>query len=58
MQKIDDAGNDSDKADQLKLDVMADQLGVDLKKTTDEEKRSLLSFLNKSIFGLVFKRRR
>jgi transcriptional regulator with XRE-family HTH domain len=40
--------------DQVRLEMIADQLDVDLNETTEEEKRSLLSFLNKSFLGRLF----
>lgn len=45
-------------AEQAKLAILADQMGVNIKKTTDEEKKTMLSFFSRSKFAQFFKRRK
>jgi len=45
-------------AEQGKLAILADQLGVDLNKATYEEKRSVLKFLKRSKFAQFFRKRK
>jgi transcriptional regulator with XRE-family HTH domain len=44
--------------EEAKLALLADQMGVDLKKATDEEKQSLLKLLSRSKFTKLFRRRK
>ena len=44
--------------EEAKLAVLVDQMGVDLKKAPEEEKRSLLSLLKRSKFVQFLKRRK
>jgi len=45
-------------AEEAKLELLADESGVDLKKVPEEEKRSLLSFFSRSKFGQFFRKRK
>jgi hypothetical protein len=45
-------------AEQAKLALLADQMGVDLRKTSEEERRSLLKLLGRSKFLRFFKKRK
>jgi len=45
-------------AEQAKLAIFADQTGVSMKKATDEEKKTMLSFFSRSKFTRLFKKRK
>ena len=45
-------------AEQAKLAILADQMGVSMKKATDEEKKTMLSFISRSKFTQLFKKRK
>ena len=45
-------------AEEAKLAVLADQMGVDYKKMPDSEKQSLLSMFARSKFARLFKKRK
>jgi hypothetical protein len=45
-------------AEEAKLELLTDQIGVDLKNSTEEEKRSLLSLLGRSKFAKFFRKRK
>jgi len=45
-------------AEEAKLAVLADQIGVDMKKAPEEEKRSLLNFFKRSKFAQFIKKRK
>lgn len=50
----DETGN----AEQAKLAIFADQMGVNVKKATVEEKKTMLSFFSRSKFTKLFKKRK
>lgn len=58
MEKIQSAQTETGVAEDAKLALLADQLGVNMSKSTDDEKRSLLSFLGRSKFAQFIKRRK
>ena len=45
-------------AEQAKLEIFADQMGVNMKKATEGEKKSMLSFLSRSKFAQFLKKRK
>jgi len=53
-----ESDKDEAGAEQAKLNLLADQLGVDLSKAPDEEKASLLSLFKRSKFTQFFKKRK
>jgi len=57
VEKYEDVKNKTGSAEQAKLEILADQMGVDLKATPDNERKSVLSFLGRSIFKRGRKRR-
>jgi hypothetical protein len=54
-QAVKDGGGSAEEA---KLAILADQIGVNLHRATDEEKRSILSFLGRSKFARLYKKRK
>jgi len=58
VQKYKDVKEATGSAEQAKLAILADQMRVNLKKTTTEERHSMLSFLSKSKIARLFKRRK
>jgi len=58
VQKYQDVKDETNSAEQAKLAILADQLGVDLKKTSKDEKQSMLGFLSRSRFVKFIKRRK
>ncbi len=45
-------------SEEAKLATIAEQWGINLKKTTGEEKLSILSFLSRSKFARLFRKRK
>jgi hypothetical protein len=45
-------------AEQAKLEIFSDQMGVNMKKATEGEKQSMLSFLSRSKFAQFLKNRK
>ena len=58
VEKFQSVQSETKSTEEAKLALLADQLGVNMKKSTDEEKRSLLSFLGRSKFAQFIKRRK
>jgi len=58
LNKYEDTEEETGNTEEAKLAVLADQMGVDLKKAPEEEKRSLLSLLKRSKFTQFLKRRK
>jgi transcriptional regulator with XRE-family HTH domain len=53
-----DKDKDKDGAEQAKLNLLADQLGADLSKSTEDEKVSLLNIFKRSKFKQFLKKRK
>ena len=58
LRKYEAVSEETGSAEQAKLALLADQLGVDMSKATDGERRSLLNLLSRSKFVSFFKRRK
>jgi len=58
LSKYEDTKEETGSSEEAKLAVAADQWGVDMKKATDEEKKTLLSFFSRSKFASFFKKRK
>ena len=58
LTKYEDTEEETGNTEEAKLAVLADQMGVDLKKAPEEEKRSLLSLFKRSKFVQFLKRRK
>ena len=58
IQKFQSSKEETGSAEEAKLTVFADQMGVDLKKAREDEKRSLLNMFSRSKFAQFFKRRK
>jgi transcriptional regulator with XRE-family HTH domain len=58
LDKYEDTLEKTGSAEEAKLAVLADQMGVDYKKTPDTEKQSLLSMFGRSKFARFFKKRK
>ena len=58
VEKFQSVQSETESTEEAKLALLADQLGVNMKKSTAEEKRSLLSFLGRSKFAQFIKRRK
>ena len=50
--------DETDSTEQAKIAVLADQIGVDMKKATEEEKKSLHSFFKRSKFKRFIRKRK
>jgi transcriptional regulator with XRE-family HTH domain len=50
--------DETGSAEQAKLAILADQMGVDAKKATEEERRTMMNFLSRSKFISFFKKRK
>ena len=57
-QKYEAVSVEAGSVDQAKLTLLADQIGVDLGKAPEDEKRSLLNLLSRSKFVRLFKKRK
>ena len=58
LDKYEDTLEKTGSAEEAKLAVLADQMGVDYKKMPDTEKQSLLSMFGRSKFARFFKKRK
>ena len=58
LQKYEDVSVEAGSVDQARLALFADQMGVDLGKTPEEERRSLLRLPGRSKFIRLFKKRK
>lgn len=58
MEKYQSIKNETSSAEQAKLEILADQMRVNLKKTTAEEQQAMLGFLSKSRLARLFRRRK
>jgi transcriptional regulator with XRE-family HTH domain len=58
IQKFQTVKDETGSVEQAKLALLADQIGVDLKKAPDEEKRSLLNLIKRSKFAQFIKKRK
>lgn len=58
VQKYKDIEKETGSAEQAKLALLADQMRVNLKKTTAEERQSMLGFLSKSRLARLFRKRK
>ena len=54
LQKFQATEEETGSTEETKLALLADQIGVDLKKSTDDEKRSLLNMFSRSKFTRFF----
>ena len=50
--------DETDSVEQAKLTIFAEQMGVNVKKATEEEKRTMLSFFGRSKFAQLFAKRK
>ena len=58
LSKYEDTKEETGSSEEAKLAVAADQWGVDMKKTTEEEKKTMLSFFSRSKFAQFIKKRK
>ena len=58
LTKYEDTNEETGSSEEAKLAVAADQWGVDMKKVTADEKRSLLNFFSRSKFAQFIKKRK
>ncbi|MEL7658770.1 MAG: hypothetical protein AAGU75_23000 [Bacillota bacterium] len=58
IEKYQSIKDDTGSAEEAKLAILSDQIGVNIAKSPDEEKRSVLSFLSRSKFAEFIKRRK
>ena len=58
LEKYQAVKDETGSAEQAKLALLADQIGVDLKKAPEDEKRSVLNFLSRSKFTRFFRKRK
>ena len=58
LQNFQSAQESTDSTEEAKLRLLADQMGVDLKKVPENEKRSLLNMFSRSKFKSFFKKRK
>ena len=58
LTKYEDTKEETGSSEEAKLAVAADQWGVDMKKATEEEKKTMLSFFSRSKFAQFLKRRK
>lgn len=58
LSKFQNTKDETGSAEEAKLALLADQIGVDLKKAPEDEKRSLLNLFSRSKFARLFKRRK
>ena len=58
LQKYEAVSEETGSVEQAKLALLADQVGVDLNKAHEDEKRSLLKLLSCSKFIRFFKKRK
>ena len=58
LDKYEDTLEKTGSAEEAKLAVLADQMGVDMKKATAEEKQAVKDFMGKSKWTRFFKKRK
>ncbi|MCL2774215.1 MAG: helix-turn-helix domain-containing protein [Oscillospiraceae bacterium] len=58
LSKYEETKDETGNTEQAKLALLAEQLGIDLKKAPEEEKRSLLNLFKRSKFAQFFKKRK
>ena len=58
IKKFEDLKDETGSAEQAKLALLADQLGVNIKKTTDVERRTMINFMSRSKHKKHFKKRK
>ena len=58
LQKYEAVSEETGSVEQAKLTLLADQVGIDLNKAHEDEKRSLLNLLSRSKFIRFFKKRK
>ena len=58
VQKYQAVKNETGSAEETKLAILADEWGVNMNKATDEEKKTMLSFLSRSKFARLFRKRK
>ena len=58
IQKFQAIKDETGSAEEAKLVMLADQIGVNVKKATTEEKKMMLSFISRSKFAKLFKKRK
>jgi len=58
LEKFQSVKDETGSMEEAKLALLADQLGVDMKKAPEEEKRSLLNLFKRSKFAQFLKRRK
>jgi transcriptional regulator with XRE-family HTH domain len=58
LERYRDTKDETGSTEQAKLAVFADQMGVDVKKATDEERKTMLSFFGRSKFVRLFRKRK
>lgn len=58
LSKYEDTKEETGSSEEAKLALLADQMGVDLKKAPEEEKRSLLSLFGRSKFASFLRKRK
>lgn len=58
LTKYEDTKEETGSTEEAKVAVLADQMGVDMKKATAEEKQSLLNLFKRSKFWQFFKKRK
>jgi transcriptional regulator with XRE-family HTH domain len=58
LQKYQSVKEETGSAEEAKLSILAEQMGVDLKKATADEKQSLLKLFSRSKFARFFKKRK